>query len=257
MLSRAQNRSRIKLNNFASDKIKHYEEALKEINRMREECPLVLKHKLTEMSSPVIMLLNIRSWNKHIGHLTNDPIYLNSCSIICLTETKLTNNCINRISNIDENWKDAHYATSHGLAICYEQNKVLLIRELPTTSVIEIAASVFQIEDEQFILILVYRTPGSNATYFLQQLSEQVCRFQQFNLRTIIVSDFILDLHVNINLTLINNFKREFAMEQKSQFATHNDGGILDLIFDTSLNQNTVHWQPTAFSDHYILLYSL
>ena len=257
MLSRAQNRSRIKLNNFASDKIKHYEEALKEINRMREECPLVLKHKLTEMSSPVIMLLNIRSWNKHIGHLTNDPIYLNSCSIICLTETKLTNNCINRISNIDENWKDAHYATSHGLAICYEQNKVLLIRELPTTSVIEIAASVFQIEDEQFILILVYRTPGSNATYFLQQLSEQVCRFQQFNLRTIIVGDFNLDLHVNRNLTLINNFKREFAMEQKSQFATHNDGGILDLIFDTSLNQNTVHWQPTAFSDHYILLYSL
>ena len=46
-------------------------------------------------------------------------------------------------------------------------------------------------------------------------------------------------------------------MEQKATFTTHNDGGILDLIFDTTLNENAVRWQPTAFSDHFILFYTL
>ena len=259
MLSRAQNRSRIKLHNFTSNMIGTNECALKEINRMREECPLVIKHKVSEMSSPVLLLLNIRSWNKHLSHLTSDPAYLTSCSILCFTETSINNNTfINRISNINENWQDTHYATDHGLAICYERNKINLVLELTTTSSIEIAASVFQHHDKQFILILVYRSPTTNPNYFLQQLSDQVRNFQQRYLRIVIVGDFNMDLHLNRNAVLINTFMQEFAMEQKSKFTTHNDGGILDLVFDTSLlNDNQCLWQPTPFSDHFILLYTL
>ena len=106
-------------------------------------------------------------------------------------------------------------------------------------------------------MILVYRSPTSNATDFIEQLSEQVREFKKLGLRIVIVGDFNLDLHIDRNAILISAFKQEFSMEQKSRFNTHNDGGILDLIFDTSLNENTVHWQPTAFSDHFILFYTL
>jgi hypothetical protein len=258
MLSRAQNRSTIKLENFKSDMIQINKSALEEMIRMREECPLIIEHPLYKMNSPVVLLLNIRSWNKHITHLTSDPVYLNLCSILCFTETRVVNtHCINRISSIDTNWQDIHYTTTHGLAICYEKNKINLVNELPTTSSIEIAASVFQHNESTFILILVYRSPTSNATDFMEQFSEQVRMFQQLNLRIVIVGDFNLNLHLDGNTVLINNFKQEFAMEQKTTFTTHNDGGILDLIFDTALNENAVCWQPTAFSDHFILFYTL
>ena len=257
-LSRAQNRLRLKLENFTSDMIVTNESALQEMNRMREESTLIIKHTLLEMDSPVLLLLNIRSWNKHITHLTNDPIYLNTCSLLCFTETRVVNtHCIDRINNIDANWQDIHYTTTHGLAICYQKTRIDLVRPLTTNHEIEIAASVFQHKELQFILILVYRSPTSNARDFIEQLSEQVCEFKKLGLRIVIVGDFNLDLHIDRNAILISAFKQEFSMEQKSRFTTHNDGGILDLIFDTSLNENTVHWQPTAFSDHFILFYTL
>ena len=179
-LSRAQNRLRLKLENFTSDMIVTNESALQEMNRMREESPLIIKHTLLEMDSPVLLLLNIRSWNKHITHLTNDPIYLNTCSLLCFTETRVVNtHCIDRINNIDRNWQDIPNTTTHGLAICYQKTRIDLVRPLTTNHEIEIAASVFQHKELQFILILVYCSPTSNATNFIGQLSEQVREFKK------------------------------------------------------------------------------
>ena len=118
MLSRAQNRSGIKLHNFKSTMIATNQNALNEMSRMREDSVLKITHALLLMQSPVLLLLNIRSWNSHITHHTSDPIYMNTCAILCFTETKVTNiQNVTRISDFDSSWKDIHYTTSHWLAI--------------------------------------------------------------------------------------------------------------------------------------------
>ena len=74
-------------------------------------------------------------------------------------------------------------------------------------------------------------------------------------LRTIIVGDFNYDQRLQENVDFVNLFFRDYSLVQNTQYSTHNDGGILDLIFD--INSNTVEWQPTPFSDHFILYYQL
>ena len=256
MLSRAQNRSGIKLHNFKSSMIATNKDALTEMNRMREESVLKLEHTLLLMPTPVLLLLNVRSWNSHIIHHTSDPIYLNTCSILCFTETKVTNRQnITRICDFDLRWDDIHYTTAHGLAICYQKNKIKLVRELQTDPFIEAAACIWEHEEIQFIVLLVYRTgPILN---FVQQITEQIREFQRLNLRIILLGDFNLDQNRTEHFNRFSNFKQEFLMEQKSKFPTHNDGGILDLIFDNQNNTNKVHWLPTSFSDHFTLFYSI
>ena len=259
MLSRAQNRQGIKLYNFKSNMLHHNKKALDEIIRMRTESSLTTIHPLSSMTSPTIMLLNIRSWNSHIAEITNDPVYLKLCSLMCFTETRYNNNSINiEIKSIDENWENIHHDTNHGLALCYNTMKVKLIEEkIQTTNSIEILASIFQFNGEQVLIVLVYRHHQSNKSAFLDILAAQISLFRQRNLRIVILGDFNMDLHDPANINLINNFSTNFQMQQKTTCTTHNDGGILDLILDTYPNGNSVQRQPTPFSDHFMLFYSL
>ena len=258
MLSRAKNRSGIKLNNFTSRMIKTNRQALNEMDRMHEESLLDISHPLLQMETPVILLLNIRSWNSHIHHMLKDPIYLNLCSILCFTETKVENEYnIKRINQFDSNWDDIHFSTDHGLTICFQKNRMKLLCELTTNPSIEAVAIKFQYQQSEFILILIYRKPGAILN-FVQQLTEQIRTFRQsHSCRIILLGDFNIDQRSDHNVNQFSAMKQEFLMQQKSTFTTHIDGGILDLVFDTNSSLNQVLWLPTPFSDHYMLFYTI
>ena len=84
----------------------------------------------------------------------------------------------------------------------------------------------------------------------MQQITEQVCEFQKLNLRIILLGDFNIDQNVDEHFDRFDHFKQEFSMEQNSKFATHIDGGILDLIFDTMAPY-------TIFGSFHVILYHL
>ena len=158
ILSRAKNRSGIKLNNFKSNMIKTNKQALIEMDCMHEESVLDIIHPLLQMETPIILLLNIRSWNSHIHQILKDPIYLNLCSILCFTETKVENEYnIKIIHQFYSNWDDINFSTDHGLTICFQKNRMELLYVLKTNPSIEAVACNFQCQKSEFILILIYR----------------------------------------------------------------------------------------------------
>jgi hypothetical protein len=234
MLSRAKNRAGIKLDNFKSHMIKTNEKAVNEMNRMREESLLNICNPLLQLKNPVILLLNIRSWNCHIDHILNDPIYLINCSILCFTETKVQNtNTIKSIDQLDSNWHDIHLPSEHGLTICYQKNKIQFICQLEIDPFIEALACKFKYEQTEFIIILLYRKPGTILNYYMQQISEQLRVLRHsHSCRMILLGDFNIDQRLETNINRFAAIKQTHKMEQKTKYTTHVDGGILDLIFD-------------------------
>ena len=69
------------------------------------------------------------------------------------------------IDQTQENWKDIHKITQHGLALCYKVDKVNIIEVIPIPSVLEILPVVLEIEKETILLVIVYRMPGSLGTF--------------------------------------------------------------------------------------------
>ena len=70
--------------------------------------------------------------------------------------------------------------------------------------------------------------------------------------RIVLVGDFNLDLRSRENVDKINPLKSEFYFNQRSNYKTHIQGGILDLVFDNKLSDD-VKWVPSPYSDHFVL----
>ena len=47
-----------------------------------------------------------------------------------------------------------------------------------------------------------------------------------------------------------------FNLNQRSNYSTHIQGGILDLVFDSKRSSN-VEWMFSPFSDHFVLIIDL
>ena len=180
LLSRAKSRNKIQLLNFEPEHIRVNKDALEEMNRMRKESVFDWQHPLKKTDKN-ICLFNIRSWNAHIKHFLSDKLYTDRSSIICFTETHLNNNNFTHLEELEDNWKDIHKPTEHGLAICYNTNKVKFINQLEGFDQIEILPVLFEIDQEQILIILVYRTAQleiSSQIYYwnyatYQQLTER------------------------------------------------------------------------------------
>ena len=258
-LSRAETSEGIKLVNFHEDVIKVNQKALLELLRMRRESPLNAKHPASSLSGSILSLLNIRSWNMHFQNFLSDPIHLNHCNIFCFTETHL--NVEPRLDETDlsENWNSVFKHTEHGLALCYNSDNIELVEEFQMTNNIEIMACHLQSDllmVSDFILIIVYRKPGAIGNFFTD-LREELQRLPT-GYRTIIVGDFNFDLRLLENNDFVHLFFNDLDLSQRTNFSTHIEGGILDLVIDSKLNnENIVQWQPTPFSDHFVLYYAL
>ena len=261
MLSCAKSRSGLLLNNFKCNLIKTNQKALLEIERLRNESNLKVSHPLLEMKSPIILLLNIeRSWNSHVQNILADPNYFDSCSMFCFTETNVKEvEKIKRVNELNNAWEDIHVTSEHGLAICYRTNEIQLVCELATASIIESCAYKFRYKEYDFIIVLIYRKPGPKHE-FVRFLTEQVSAYKKDHseCRIIILGDFNLDQLEKNNIDYFAPLN-ELKFKQKVDKATHNMGGILDLIFDNyvHLNFENIEVLPTAFSDHFKIFYSL
>jgi hypothetical protein len=262
LLSRGTNRSGIKLNGFKSDMITLNKHAVAEMKRMREERVFRFDHPISYITSRVLLLLNLRSWIKHIAHHFNDQFYLNRCSIMCFTETNVNGRMseVERIESFHTQWRDIHKDTEHGLAICYNKENIVYVQELEIVHDLEATACIFKYSDsdERFIIFLIYRKNGTNIQNFFQQLSQQLTEFASFKLRIILLGDFNLDPWQNNNNNLhYFPLQQRYNLHLKSDFATHICAGVLDLIFDTDSQTHALEWLPTPFSDHFMLFYGM
>ena len=258
-LSRCTTRIGIKLEDFNSNMIVTNQNALVEMQRMREEKPFHFHDPTYYFSSPILMLLNIVSWNLHISHHLSDQFYLEKCSIMCFTETNLTNvtGGISRIDNFHTGWKDYHSHTEHGLAICHNESRIKFVKILPVTSGLEGMACMFSDKNEYFIVFLIYRKSNTRIHYFFEQLTNQLDTFAHYEIRIILLGDFNVDQYKDNNHLHYMSLYQQFNLNlMSSGFSTHIHGGALDLIFDTNID-GMVEWLPTPFSDHFYQFYGI
>ena len=82
MLSRAQAKENVYLENFLPDKLKANQEAVEEDQRLQERC-IIQSYETMQFC---FFILNIRSLSKHFDDLFND-IYALKSKHICLVET--------------------------------------------------------------------------------------------------------------------------------------------------------------------------
>ena len=259
LLSRGKESGGTKLSNFHEDNIKVNKKALMEIERLRTESLLNPMHPLsTFVSESVISLLNMRSWNLHLSHFLSDPAHINLCDIFCFTETQLQQDPLYDVNNFSDSWNSIFKHTDHGLALCYNSEHIDYVDQFEMTNEIEIMACLLRCDSlilSDFILVIVYRKPGSIGNFFSRLIEE--LRKLPTGYRTIVVGDFNLDQRLRENSDIIEMFASTTLLHQRrSNFSTHIEGGILDLVFDNS-NTNDVQWQPTPFSDHFILYFPL
>ena len=257
LLSRAKSRDKVQLLNFESDHIKVNTPALEEMDRMRKESLFCWQHPLMKMSGNRMCLFNIRSWNLHIEHFLTDTVYTRCSSLFCFTETHVNDGQYNSIEQYVGGWKDLHKRTNHGLAICYNAQKVRIIQEFPSSNELQMLPVLIKMEDEFLLLVVVYRPPSEPIGNFIQNLIQQLNQLPTVEYRTIIVGDFNLDQRLKENEEKVSPLSTEFKFEQLVQFSTHIHGGILDLVFDNRNCSNIVPWIPSPYSDHFVLLIEL
>ena len=254
LLSRAKSRDKVLLLNFEPEHIKVNRPALEEMERMREESLFLWKHPLIEFNGNSICLFNIRSWDAHLEHFLSEKVYSTYPSLLCFTETNINDSPAKHIDQTQDNWKDIHKSTQHGLALCYKVDKVNIIEVIQIPSVLEILPVVLEIEKETILLVIVYRMPGSLGTFiddFILMLNELPTQH-----RMLIVGDFNLDQMLPENIAKIDPLIQNFNLSQRSQYSTHIHGGILDLVFDTS-NSSPVSSLPSPYSDHFVLFFKI
>ena len=146
--------------NFEPKDIKVNESALDEMVRMRNESLFSWQHPLIELNGISMCLFNIRSWNVHLEHFLSDKIYSIYSRSFCFTEISINDSPAKHIDEILVNWKDIHKYTPHGLALCYNVNKVNIIEVMEIPSVLEVLGIVREIEKETILLVIVYHMPG-------------------------------------------------------------------------------------------------
>lgn len=70
--------------------------------------------------------------------------------------------------------------------------------------------------------------------------------------RILLLVNFNLDQVLQENVNKMDSLTQRFCLHQHLQYPTHEQGGILDLAFD-SKKLESVLWIPLPYSDHVIL----
>ena len=255
-LSRATSRDRVKLDNFEECVIKVSKIVKSEMARMRRDCIFTWDHLLLQIKGAKLCLLNMVSWNLHIPHLLSDMYYFNHATVFCFTETHTGSSAFKRIEEYDLRWKSIHHPTAqHGLAVCYNTASVVIEKEFPTISMIQMLPLLMRIEGELILLVLVYRPPNSVARdAFIYHMIHELSRLDEVaTCRTIVLGDFNIDQMLPENVNAFQQFCDRYHFTQRSRYSTHIHGGILDLVFDQKKSE-PVQWMPSPYSDHFIII---
>ena len=169
MLSRAKHCDQLKVLNFFENQIKVSNNAVVELERVREKCVLDCNHSSVQMCNSMnICFFNKRSWNLHLKHFLADTFLASNSSVLCFTQTDITsqNYSYADISEYLLTWKNIHKPTEHGLAICYDTPRVTI----ESTPEFEILFVVMEFESKFVLLVLVYKPLLFNQNTFINQL---------------------------------------------------------------------------------------
>ena len=112
------------------------------------------------------------------------------------------------------------------------------------------------IEDEQALIVLLYRPPTTNQqliNLFIEELKQQLEQLDVIKYNTLLLGDFNLDQMHDPYVELFQSICNQFAFTQRSNFSTHIHGGILDLVFHNR-KTSPVEWIPSPYSDHFIVI---
>ena len=258
LLSRARSRDSVRILNFDEANIVVSELVKAEMERLRRDSVFTWKHPITQNKRRKICLLNIVSWNLHIQHVLSDKYYTNYSHVMCFTETHTNSTSFKRIEEYHPDWKSIHHPSAvHGLAICYNAEKVVIEKEFPETSSIELLPLLMNIDGEIMLIILVYRPPGGQRDLFIYQLLQEISMLEETpHYRTILCGDFNLDYMLQENVDAFQQLCEYFNFVQRVKYSTHIHGGILDLVFDQE-GTEAVQWMPTPYSDHFTIVIDL
>ena len=121
-----------------------------------------------------------------------------------------------------------HPTAPHGLAICYNELKVVIgMVNIPDsfTSHIELMSVLISIEGEQVLLVLIYRPPVANQQEIRRFIEELNAQFEELHIdeyNIIVLGDFNIDqMHDDPYIDLFNNILTCFAFTQRSNYSTH------------------------------------
>ena len=258
LLSRARSRNTVRILNFDETNIVVSDLVKAEMERLRRDCVFSWRHPILQNERIKICLLNIVSWNLHIQHILSDKYIMNNSHVMCFTETHVNSTSFQRIEEYHPDWKSIHHSSAeHGLAICYDTKKVLVMKEFPEISTIELLPLLMNFDNEIVLIVLVYRPPGGQRDVFLYQLLQELSMIEETrHHRMILCGDFNLDQLLQENVNAFNRLLQEFNLHQRVTYSTHIHGGILDLVFDQE-RKDTVQWMPTYYSDHFLIIIDL
>ena len=124
--------------------------------------------------------------------------------------------------------------------------------EIPTA--LEVLPVVLEIEREAILLVIVYLIPGSLCS-LMDDLFSLINELPTQH-RMLIVGYFNLDRMLPKHGAKFTPLIENFNLSQLSQSLTQIDGGILDLVFDTS-NSNAVSFLSTPFNDYFFLFFQI
>ena len=123
----------------------------------------------------------------------------------------------------------------------------------------ELMSALMTINDEQVLLVLLYRPPTTNQqmiNLFIQELEDQLQILDVDKYNTVLLGDFNLDQMYDPYVDLFQNVCNHFAFTQRSNYSTHIHGGILDLVFHNRKSA-PVEWIPSPYSDHFIIIFDV
>ena len=258
-LSRGKESKKTKIYNFDPSIIRASDAVKEEMSRLRQTSLLasIWQHPIEKKSGVIFAYSNIRSWNKHVSHFLSDPIHLSKCDIFCFSETHIdADGPANSIQDISHEWSSVMEHTEHGLALCYKNTTIKFLKKLPTLGKVEMMACLLEIDCLPIIAIVVYRQASILATTFLSNLKEEMEALPS-GYRRILSGDFNMDQLLQRNQDMVDQFALQMNMVQKVTYSTHDQGGIIDLIFDTNGHGGTCDWLPTPFSDHFVIYYDM
>ena len=112
------------------------------------------------------------------------------------------------------------------------------------------------IENETFLLVLIYRPPPGSIPEFVQSLEIELSQVRgqipPRDYRTLILGDFNLPQ----NREDLNSVLPPETFHQRCHFSTHIEGNILELVFGDKKSE-PVKWMPSPYSDHFVILIDL
>ncbi len=241
ILSRVTSRQGLLLVDFSPDKIRVNENALNEMNRMRQNAPFTWHHPLANSAGSVsIGFLNITSLHSHACDLKADR-NIQNLTALCLTETHITN--MSEDYDLPD-FATLHVPSEHGLAMFIHKNTTYE----PVNCMVKIQCMSCLLHSScgPLNILSLYRPPQSNKELFFTELSNMLRCYKDENV--IVGGDFNMSPDDPALLQLAETYH---LCQCVPDTPTHRQGGTLDLIF-SSIPELSGRVFPVPYTDHYL-----